>query len=215
MASDSGSIDVTARPRGSRACSLCRDGLSGETRECPDCGAGYHAACLRELGSRCATLGCGQQLGVATPRPAPPAATPADVRPGPPATTSAAMTPRQRVGVGVVLTLMGIGGVAGQIWITASDSWADPKPTWWQLAFSFAAFGLAQIGLGLYAFVSGMRRLRTEGERAAHGSVSGRSDGSAGVAAGSSVRERGPNVSLGQLEELPGEVWRLPRDRER
>lgn len=204
MLSDSGSIDVHARPRGSGACSLCRDGLSGETRECPDCGAGYHTACLRELGSRCATLGCGQQLEL-PPQPVSPTTTPADLRPGSAVTTSSAMTPRQRVGVGVLLTLMGIGGIAGQIWITANDSWADPKPTWWQLVFSFTAFGLAQIGLGLYAFVSGMRRLR-------EGDARERPGGSVNAGANPRGQSPGPNPSETWLEDLPGEVWRLPRD---
>lgn len=214
MVSDSGSIDVNARPRDSGACSLCRDGLSGETRECPDCGAGYHAACLRELGSRCATFGCGQQLDVSGPRSAAATATPLDVHPSPTPPTSAAMTPRQRVGVGVVLTLMGIVGIAGQVWITVNDSWADPKPAWWQLAFSFAAFGLAQIGLGIYAMLSGVRQLRNEGGGAPRsvGADGGSARGTVARDRGSPGGERGPSVGLGQLEDLPGEVWRPSQD---
>lgn len=39
-------------------CSLCRDSVGDIDVACPGCDARYHGACLAELATRCATLGC-------------------------------------------------------------------------------------------------------------------------------------------------------------
>lgn len=39
-------------------CSLCRDSVGDVAVTCPGCDARYHGACIAELATRCATIGC-------------------------------------------------------------------------------------------------------------------------------------------------------------
>jgi len=49
---------------GPERCSLCRDDIRPQDAQtCADCDTSYHASCLREFGPKCATAGCGAEIG--------------------------------------------------------------------------------------------------------------------------------------------------------